>query len=287
MTDNVEIVAGKNISVEKTKDGKIILDSYSNSEGSGSVKGYSGSFGSGHQITGSYAFAYGKTCKVTKNYGFAGGYMTNSYGLYAVALGYKANASAESSFALGYRAITNASATGSFVMVDKSYSERPKSMAALTGYIYSTYYIQSKQQNEFVSFFKNGYRFFGGDIVTEGDIKTFDIFAKGTVKAREIIVDPVVSYDKNGKIAANYWPDYVFEDNYNLMGLNEVENFIEENSHLPNVPSREEVGKNGLNVMEMQHILLRKVEEMTLHMIELNKQNDTLKNEIEILKSNR
>jgi hypothetical protein len=60
-------------------------------------------------------------------------------------------------------------------------------------------------------------------------------------------------------------PDYVFGPNYNLMSLNELSSFIMENKRLPNVPSAEDVSKNGLNMTEMQLRLLEKVEELTLY----------------------
>lgn len=58
---------------------------------------------------------------------------------------------------------------------------------------------------------------------------------------------------------------------YELINLKELEAFVNEHSHLPGVPTAEEVGKNGINLGEMNVILLRKIEEMTLQMIEMEK----------------
>ena len=69
-------------------------------------------------------------------------------------------------------------------------------------------------------------------------------------------------------------PDYVFEKGYDLKSLNEVENYITENKHLPEVPSASELEKTGLNVKEMNLLLLKKVEELTLYVIELKKENE-------------
>lgn len=66
-------------------------------------------------------------------------------------------------------------------------------------------------------------------------------------------------------------PDYVFADDYKLRSLEEVENFIEENSHLPEVPSASEVAENGMNLTEMNNAMLKKIEELTLYLIEQNK----------------
>jgi hypothetical protein len=73
------------------------------------------------------------------------------------------------------------------------------------------------------------------------------------------------------------WPDYVFADNYALRPLEEVEQFIKTNKHLPNIPSAAEVEKNGQMLGEVQSKLLEKVEELTLYVIELKKEIDQLK----------
>jgi hypothetical protein len=81
----------------------------------------------------------------------------------------------------------------------------------------------------------------------------------------------------NGKIAAKEVQvtatpsDFVFANNYPLKKLDEVESFIKQNKHLPDIPSGKEVEKNGYNVGEMQSKLLQKIEELTLYMIEQNK----------------
>jgi hypothetical protein len=83
----------------------------------------------------------------------------------------------------------------------------------------------------------------------------------------------------NGKIwtqevnvaMTNPGPDYVFEKDYELLSLTELENYINQNKHLPEIPSANEMEKDGLNLKEMNLILLKKVEELTLHLIEMNK----------------
>ena len=68
------------------------------------------------------------------------------------------------------------------------------------------------------------------------------------------------------------WPDYVFEDSYELMDLNVVEGFIMENGHLPEIPSAKDVEANqGIELGEMNRKLLQKIEELTLYVIEQNK----------------
>lgn len=71
--------------------------------------------------------------------------------------------------------------------------------------------------------------------------------------------------------------DYVFEDSYNLKSLSEVENYVNEHKHLPGMPSAAEMDANGVSVSQMSNLLLEKVEELTLHMIQLEKENAALK----------
>ena len=94
------------------------------------------------------------------------------------------------------------------------------------------------------------------------DPKGYKLAVKGSMIAEEVVV----------KLYAN-WPDYVFTEKYGLMSLDEVESYINENSHLPNVPSAEEVEEEGINLGEMDAILLQKIEELTLYVIDLKKEN--------------
>lgn len=67
------------------------------------------------------------------------------------------------------------------------------------------------------------------------------------------------------------WPDYVFEQEYALKSLEEVAKYIESNKHLEGVPSAKEIEENGVNVVQMDAAILKKVEELTLYIIELEK----------------
>jgi len=95
------------------------------------------------------------------------------------------------------------------------------------------------------------------------------------VHSSEGIMPPVT------KVTLTGWPDYVFDKSYNLMPLSETEQYIQANGHLPNVPSAAEVEADGMSVGEMNKVLLQKVEELTLYVIELQKQIDELKKERE------
>jgi len=96
----------------------------------------------------------------------------------------------------------------------------------------------------------------------------------------------------NGKIRAQEikvetanWPDYVFKPTYKLPSLSETEQFILENGHLPEVPKAEEVEANGIQLGEMNKILLKKIEELTLHLIENDKKRADLEGKVYKLES--
>ncbi len=80
------------------------------------------------------------------------------------------------------------------------------------------------------------------------------------------------------------WMDVVFEDSYDLMPLDEVEQYIDENKHLPGVPSADDVVSEGIDIAEMDATLLKKIEELTLYMIELKQENEAIKKELKELK---
>lgn len=77
------------------------------------------------------------------------------------------------------------------------------------------------------------------------------------------------------------WADYVFSNEYKLMDLSEVESFIEQNNHLPEVPSAKEVSENGYSQHEMNTVLLKKIEELTLYIIKQQKEIEELKNKLQ------
>ncbi|MBZ9731333.1 hypothetical protein LB467_16710 [Salegentibacter sp. JZCK2] len=87
------------------------------------------------------------------------------------------------------------------------------------------------------------------------------------------------------------WPDYVFSEEYSLMSLSELEKYIQINKRLPNLPSADEVKEDGIDLGEMNRKFLEKIEEITLHIIKMNKdykdlreENSLLRGELEKLK---
>jgi hypothetical protein len=102
---------------------------------------------------------------------------------------------------------------------------------------------------------------------------SFKLAVEGKIGAREVHVT-----------LANPWPDYVFKTDYKLMSLEEVREFIKTNHHLPDMPPAAEVEKNGIDLGDLNAKLLRKVEELTLYMIELKEENEKIKEELQKLK---
>jgi hypothetical protein len=114
-------------------------------------------------------------------------------------------------------------------------------------------------------------------IVKDGNDKVnFKVKNTGYVYAREINVMPA-------NIA---FPDYVFEKNYKLLPINEMESYIVANKHLPNIPSAKTVEQEGINLGEMQVKQMEKIEEAFLYIIQLKKENEELKNRLAILENN-
>ena len=101
---------------------------------------------------------------------------------------------------------------------------------------------------------------------------TLDV--KGTIHSQEVKVDMLD------------WSDFVFKKEYKLPTLEEVENHIIQKGHLENIPSEEEVVKNGINLGEMNAKLLQKIEELTLYLIQQNKQIEKQNKEMEELREN-
>lgn len=99
---------------------------------------------------------------------------------------------------------------------------------------------------------------------------TQKLSVNGAILAKEVIVST----------ASSNWPDYVFEDKYELKSLEFVKQYIEENKKLPNIPSADEVERSGIELGEMQKKQMEKIEELTLYVINLQEQINELKNQL-------
>lgn len=128
-----------------------------------------------------------------------------------------------------------------------------------------------------LTFYGSGHTSFPGQIIvgalTPGDNSKFSV--NGRVRSEEV------------KVVSNIEaPDYVFKSDYKLLSLNDLKDFIRVNSHLPEIPSAKEFQQNGILLGEMSFNLLKKVEELTLYILQLNDEIQKLNQEIEDLKKN-
>jgi len=104
-----------------------------------------------------------------------------------------------------------------------------------------------------------------GNVGIGTDNLDYKLNVNGTIKAKKIILQ------------TGGWSDFVFYDDYDLMNLEDVEDYINKEGHLPGIPSADEVHSNGVSVGDTQAKLLQKIEEMTLYLIKQKKEIDELK----------
>jgi len=106
------------------------------------------------------------------------------------------------------------------------------------------------------------------------NVANYNLFVKGGILTEEVRVN----------LQSN-WADYVFSSNYKLKTLDEVENYINENGHLENVPSAKKVKEEGIELGEMAKIQQEKIEELTLYLIQQNKEIKELRENLKSLKN--
>ena len=98
----------------------------------------------------------------------------------------------------------------------------------------------------------------------------------------ELAVNGTITTKKVMVTQAN-WPDYVFDTNYKIPSLRELETFIKKNKHLPNIPSAQQVKKDGIDLGDNQAMLLKKIEELTLYVIQQGKRMEVLEEQLKTL----
>ena len=104
------------------------------------------------------------------------------------------------------------------------------------------------------------------------DTHGYELAVNGNIRSKEI------------KVEASPWPDYVFTKEHQLPSLIDLESYIKSNNHLPEIPSAKEVESEGVSLGEMNAKLLKKIEEMTLYILDINKQVQSQQQEISELK---
>jgi len=134
---------------------------------------------------------------------------------------------------------------------------------------------QTADQNASLRIGGNGY--LGGNVgIGTTDTKGYKLAVNGPAVFLKAVVKPY-----------NNWPDYVFSKDYNLPSLASLQAYIEKERHLPYIPPAKEVETNGLDLAETQKGLVRSLEEQALYILQLKKEIDELKRELQVLSTTR
>jgi hypothetical protein len=246
------------------------------------VKEHSYALGYMNRALGRFSYAIGHKNLTTNKSSFAMGHFSLAYGPYSYSFGHYANATGDTSLVIGHRSTasdtltiaignyalaqrSSAIAFGNFVSASANYA-----MTIGRGVGMALRLENTVSNSLMIGFNSNLPTFFVGGSAGKGktgnvgigtsDTKGHKLAVKGSIIAEEIFT----------KLYYN-WPDFVFEEQYALKSLAEVENFIQKNKHLPNVPSSKKIAENGINLGEMDAILLQKIEELTLYTIKQQK----------------
>lgn len=123
-----------------------------------------------------------------------------------------------------------------------------------------------------IAYIGTSFNYFEQEVGIGTTTPDYKLDVNGTMRAKEVIV-------------ASNWSDFVFEDGYDLPSLSEVESHIAEHGHLPDIPSAAHIQENGLAVAEAQTLMMQKIEELTLYVIDLKKENLAQQSRIEELEA--
>ena len=253
---------------------------------------------------GDRSIAMGAGAKATALFSYSFGYNTVASGQFSTALGVGTTASGVSSMAIGGDNIASGNTATAM-----GYSTSATGQFSFTSGISTT-------SQAYGSFVTGRYNIIAG--TTTGWVATDPLFVIGngsgtsarsnavTVlkNGKTLIGNPALSgfmgtpdgyllFVQQGILAEKVkvavgttsdWSDYVFEKNYKLKSLDELEEYLSHNKHLPNIPSAEDVVKNGIDMAKMDAKLLEKIEELHLYIIQQNKEIESLKKEVLSLK---
>lgn len=291
--------------------------SYSFSVGYGNnvTGGYSSAFGLYNTVSGSYSLVTGYGNSASGSYSFAAPFGAKAQNSSSVAIGHYADANANYSVAIGELTKTTglrslvfgyqSEATGGYSMAIGSLLKTTNGSTYILGKgVNGSNKLENNIPNSLVvGFYSDTATLFVGPstgvgtfgkvgIATSSPIRTFDVngmshfsdtMSIGTTKTNGslLAVAGKISAEEIEISLTTTWPDFVFSSSYELNTLAQVEEYINKHSHLPNVPSAEEVAEKGINIAEMDAILLQKIEELTLYTIAQQKQIDEQKKLIE------
>lgn len=168
---------------------------------------------------------------------------------------------------------------------------------------FRTDYLNLEKANSFGVHISNNQIHFGEPVALDQQYETFNF--RGAVKASKLLIgdfaaasasrfptDPAFLLAVDGKMISTEawcaiktrWPDYVFQKDYTLPSLEEVSDYVTKNQHLPGIPTASEVKYNGVDMGEMHTAMLKKVEELTLYLIDMNERVKSLEQKNNVLK---
>ncbi|MFT5822282.1 MAG: hypothetical protein ACI8ZM_003538 [Crocinitomix sp.] len=252
--------------------------------------------------SGTFASAIGESTNATGSYSFSSGRITTASGYTSTALGYNSLASGSystgigvnnvvrgsRSIAIGFVAETGISNSAGIAIGVNVLCNANRSFILGTGYLEKgggapVTLVNNFEHSLMIGFRSNLPSLFVGPSAGPGttgrvaigttntpttiggqNISAYRLFVKGGILADEVRV-------RTG------WADYVFADEYKLPTLAEVGAFIDENGHLPNVPSAAQVEEEGIEIGEITRIQQEKIEELTLYLIEIQKELELMK----------
>lgn len=231
--------------------------------------------GNGNTADGPGAFAVGQNNTANGSSGIAAGANCSAGGTSAIAFGQNSVASGNFSIAMGL----NAEANGTFSQAYGEYvTASGLNSIVIGGGVSSGNPLSNSIDNSLaVGFNGTSATFFVGPPATAGQIGQVGIGTTSIPTGHVLAIGgSMISEAVEIRLQAD-WPDYVFQDSYRLMSFDELEAFVRSRHHLPGVPSEAALREHGLNVEDMQAALLKQVEELTLRIIDLNKEIEALK----------
>lgn len=163
---------------------------------------------------------------------------------------------------------TSTDAITSTLYVKKS-TNSPDGTAVIKGTTHFSHFHYGTNEDTYIRGGKDGSHVVLND-VPNGNVgigvypSTYKLEVNGTTRSKEVIVE-------------TGWADYVFEENYKLRSIDEMEAFVKANKHLPNIPKASDIETNGLKVGETNKAMMEKIEELALYIIQLKKEIDVLK----------
>lgn len=231
----------------------------------GSIGNYSAAFGYNTTANGSYSAAFGNSTTASGDYSSAFGSSTIASGLSSFSSGNSTIVSGNSASAFGYNLTAQSYASfviGQFNLNPGTYNYYGV-VATDPVFVIGNGTSLTSRSNA-LTVLKNGNVGIGTALVNNPN--SYKLAVNGTIGAKAVKVE----------ISSTTWADYVFDEKYELKTIKELESFIKTNKHLPNVPSAEDVAKNGIDVVSMDAKLLEKIEELSLYIIQQNKRIEAL-----------